>query len=301
MNEKEFLIAYLAATLGLPSDKVAESLYKKADDGTLTDELQEGALDAVKLLDTERVKKLKPDTKQFFDNGYKKAQADVSEHFEKMLREKFGIDDQELKGEQLIVAGLEKVAKPKMDDDKVKLHPLFVSREKELLALAEAARQEGQSALEQFKAEQAKAQILARAQAKARDILLSKKPVLEEDQRVANYRIGKFLDELTSFDFEEVNGDFIPTKDGKRVEDNHLHPVSFDKIVNDLAESCFVFQVQSAKGNGGNQNQPGGSITGHRIPKTEEEMVDMVSKAQTYEEKKAIIDSFEKTNGAIPV
>ena len=71
MNEKEILTAFLGATLNLPTDKLAEILYKKADDGTITEDLQENALDALKNLDKERIGKLKPDTKEFFNNGYK--------------------------------------------------------------------------------------------------------------------------------------------------------------------------------------------------------------------------------------
>lgn len=261
MNEKDILTAYLGVTLALPSDKIAATLYKTADDGTITDEIQEGAIEALKALDKERISKVKPDTKQFFDNGYKKAQAEISEQFEKMIRDKMGVEDTDLKGEQLLIAGLEKVAKPKLEDEKVKLHPLFISREKELLAQIEAEKIEGQKALEEFKGQQTKSQRIAAAQARAKDILLSMKPVLEEDQRIADRRIKNFLNEFSSLEYEEVEGQLIPIKDGKRLENEHFHPVPFETLVKNWAGENFIFQVQDAKGSAGNQNQAGRTNT----------------------------------------
>lgn len=254
MTEKELLLAYLGVTLNLSPERIAESLYKKSDDGILTDEIQEGAIDALKSLDKERITKIKPDTKEFFNNGYKKAQVEISQKWEKLIREKTGADEA-LEGEELLLAGLEKVAKPKLEDDKVKLHPLFISREKELLALAETYKLEGANALEEFKGQQTKMQRVQSAQNKAKDILLSMKPVLEAEQRVADRRIKNFLNEFAGFDYEEVDGELIPIKDGKRLENEQFHPVSFEKLVKDSAAENFLFQVQDAKGNGGNQNQ----------------------------------------------
>ncbi len=254
MTEKDLLLAYLGVTLNLSPERIAESLYKKSDDGILTDEIQEGAIDALKSLDKERITKIKPDTKEFFNNGYKKAQVEISQKWEKLIREKTGADET-LEGEELLLAGLEKVAKPKLEDDKVKLHPLFISREKELLALAETYKLEGANALEEFKGQQTKMQRIQSAQNKAKDILLSMKPVLEQEQRVADRRIKNFLNEFSGLDYEEVDGELIPIKDGKRLENEQFHPVSFEKLVKDLAADNFLFQVQDPKGNGGNQNQ----------------------------------------------
>ena len=255
MTEKELLLAYLGVTLNLSPERIAESLYKKSDDGILTDEIQEGAIDALKSLDKERITKIKPDTKEFFNNGYKAAESKISERYEKMIRDKTGVEDATLQGEELLLAGLEKVAKPKLDEDKVKTHPWVLAREKELLALAETYKLEGANALEEFKGQQTKMQRVQSAQNKAKDILLSMKPVLEAEQRVADRRIKNFLNEFAGFDYEEVDGELIPIKDGKRLENEQFHPVSFEKLVKDLAAENFLFQVQDAKGNGGNQNQ----------------------------------------------
>lgn len=76
----------LSKTLNLDADKLAEILFKKSDDGEITDELNEDALKEVLRLDAERVSKIKPEpanTKEIFDNGHKKAEKEVSEKWGK--------------------------------------------------------------------------------------------------------------------------------------------------------------------------------------------------------------------------
>ena len=258
MNEKEILTAFLAATLNLPTERIAETLYKKSDDGTITEDIQENALDALKALDKERVSKLKPDTKLFFDNGYKKAQAEVSADWEKKIREKSGVDA-DITGEELLTVAFEKVSKsPKLDDDKVKTHPLFLALEKKAIEDLKAAKAEGQTALDTFKKEQETTTRRAMAQSKAKDILLGMKPVLEDDQKIADRRIKYFLQEFAGLDYEVMeDGSLVPIRDGKRLENEHAHPVDFETLVKNIAGESFKFQVQDPKGNGGNANPPG--------------------------------------------
>lgn len=305
MNEKEILSAFLGATLNLPTDKIAELLYKKSDEGTLTDEIQDGVLDALKNLDKERVSKLKPDTKQFFDNGYKKAQAEVSANWEKLIREKTGIDA-DLTGEELLIAAIEKVGKPsKMDEDKLKSHPLYLALEKKALEDVKAARSEGLQALEAYKKEMQTAGRRQTAQAKAKEILLGMKPVLEDDPRIADRRIGYFLKEFEGLDYELLeDGSLVPIKEGKRLENEHAHPVDFETLVKSIASESFKFQAQDPKGNGGNKNEPGGGTGGSKpgeTPKDEADLWKRYAEAKTPEERNAVMDAWEKANGPIPV
>jgi len=302
MNEKEILSAFLGATLNLQSDKLAEILYKKADDGSVTDQLNEGILDTLKKLDTERVGKLKPDTKQFFDNGYKKAQAEIATNWEKLIREKFGVES-EATGEELLAAALEKVSKPsKLDDDKVKTHPLFLALEKKAIEDLKAAKAEGQTALETFKKEMQTGQRRSLAQAKAKDILLSMKPVLEDDAMIANTRISDFLREFEALEYETLeDGGLLPMKDGKRMENEHAHPVDFETLTKQIAARRFKFQVQDPKGNGGNKNEPGqgGNAKPVAVPKNETELWAAYNSTKDGAEQKAILDAWEKANGEI--
>lgn len=301
---KELITAFLAKTLNMAPESVAELLYKKSDDGaTLTEEIQEDALNALLKLDSERVGKLKPDTKTLFDNGYKKAQAEVSEKWEKMIREKFGIEA-DVTGEDLVMAAHQMASKPpKQADDQVKAHPLYLQLEKKYQADLEAAKAEGQKALEEFKTGVERRNRLSAVQQEARKYLLSRKPVLSSDATKQENQIGLFLQQFEGYDFEpREDGGFLPMKDGKRIENEHGHPVDLKTLADKVADSYFDFQVQDAKGNGGNGNPPGGAGTGSgKAPASEEELWRAYNAAQTQEEKNAVMTAYEKAHGEIQV
>lgn len=301
---KELITAFLAKTLNMAPESVAELLYKKSDDGaTLTEEIQEDALNALLKLDSERVGKLKPDTKTLFDNGYKKAQAEVSEKWEKMIREKFGIEA-DVTGEDLVMTAHQMASKPpKQADDQVKAHPLYLQLEKKYQADLEAAKSEGQKALEEFKTGVERRNRLSAVQQEARKYLLSRKPVLSSDATKQENQIGLFLQQFEGYDFEPLkDGGFLPMKDGKRIENEHGHPVDLKTLADKVADSYFDFQVQDAKGNGGNGNPPGGAGTGSgKAPASEEELWRAYNAAQTQEEKNAVMTAYEKAHGEIQV
>lgn len=301
---KELITAFLAKTLNMAPESVAELLYKKSDDGaTLTEEIQEDALNALLKLDSERVGKLKPDTKTLFDNGYKKAQAEVSEKWEKMIREKFGIEA-DVTGEDLVMTAHQMASKPpKQADDQVKAHPLYLQLEKKYQSDLEAAKAEGQKALEEFKTGVERRNRLSAVQQEARKYLLSRKPVLSSDATKQENQIGLFLQQFEGYDFEpREDGGFLPMKDGKRIENEHGHPVDLKTLADKVADSYFDFQVQDAKGNGGNGNPPGGAGTGSgKAPASEEELWRAYNAAQTQEEKNAVMTAYEKAHGEIQV
>lgn len=301
---KELITAFLAKTLNMAPESVAELLYKKSDDGaTLTEEIQEDALNALLKLDSERVGKLKPDTKTLFDNGYKKAQAEVSEKWEKMIREKFGIEA-DVTGEDLVMTAHQMASKPpKQADDQVKAHPLYLQLEKKYQADLEAAKSEGQKALEEFKTGVERRNRLSAVQQEARKYLLSRKPVLSSDATKQENQIGLFLQQFEGYDFEPLkDGGFLPMKDGKRIENEHGHPVDLKTLADKVADSYFDFQVQDPKGNGGNGNPPGGAGTGSgKAPASEEELWRAYNAAQTQEEKNAVMTAYEKAHGEIQV
>lgn len=264
MSEKEIFLAYLSSTLNLAPERLAETLYKKSDDGAITDELEEGALNSLLAMDKDRVAKHKGDGKTQFDNGYKKAQAEVSAAWEKRIKEKFGVDSDET-GDELLLAALEKSARPsKLDDEKVKTHPLFLKLEKETSAAIAAAKQEGLTALEQFKAEQQREQRLSAVKQEARRLHMARNPVLSADAGKAENQIQAFLRRLDEYDFEPIEGGgYLPMKDGKRLENSQFHPIDLANLVNQLGDELFDFQVQPPKGNAGNANGnglPGGNL-----------------------------------------
>ncbi len=301
MNEKEILIALLSKAYNLDTERVAEVLYKKTDDGTATDEIAEEALNSILDLDMQRIAKFKEDAKVRHDNGYKKATLEVSGKWEKSLRDRFGVDGE---GESILDALAERLEKggkgADLADDAVKRHKLY--RELELTAQQreEAARKEGAEALEAYKIETTKGMRRSQAETKAREILLAHKPVLEDDQTIAETRVRDFLRDLGEYEFDE---NLNPLKDGESYKNQHGHLVPFDALVREIAARRFKFQVSDPKGNGGNKNDPGanGGKKAAGTPKNEEELWTAYNAAETTEEKKAVLEAWEAANGEITV
>src|SRR5688572_11605099 len=143
-SEKELLSAFLSATLNMDEAGVA-SLYK--DGGT---ELLPEALDILKAKDVERVKKLKPNTQEFIDNGYKKAQSEIMSKLEKEFKEKTGFSS-EKKGIDLFVEYAEsKIQSTDVTEDAVKRHPIFISSIEKLTKEKEEAVTAKQKEFEDF-------------------------------------------------------------------------------------------------------------------------------------------------------
>ena len=83
----ELFLAYWSKTLNMDNDRLAELLYKKADDGTLTDQISESALTALLEADAVRVKSLREgaDSKEPSTTATKRARKSRS----KILKRRF--------------------------------------------------------------------------------------------------------------------------------------------------------------------------------------------------------------------
>lgn len=301
MSEKEILIALLSKAYNMDNERVAEVLYKKTDDGQPTEEISETALQAILDVDVQRAGKLKEEAKKRFDDGHKKGVLETASKWEKTLKEKFGVDGE---GESILDALAERLEKggkgADLADDAVKRHKLY--RELELAGQQreEAARKEGAEALEAYKIETTKGMRRSQAEAKAREILLAQKPVLEDDPNIAETRIRDFLRDFGEFDFDE---NLNPLKDGESYKNQHGHLVQFESLAKEIASRRFKFQVSDPKGNGGNKNEPGGNggKKAAGTPKNEEELWTAYNAAETAEEKKAVLEAWEAANGEITV
>ena len=96
-------------------------------------------------------------------------------------------------------------------------------------------------------------------QEKALAKLAELRPVLPSNPTVAQTQQKMFAEQFNAFDYElDASGNILVVKDGKRVENNHGHPVPFEELVAQTAATMFEFQKTEAKGNGANK----GTVTG---------------------------------------
>jgi hypothetical protein len=261
------LIAYFSTTLGRENDSVA-SLFN--EDGSLVD----NAIEQLKTWDKERVEKLREKDKNTFDNGYKKAQSEITKRVERQLKEAFDYDGDET-GEELFDKITEHAkttaasnGKPITDDD-VKKHPAFIALEKQAKKDLQAAKDEAEKALTDYKGEVTKKEKFATVAEKAIALIKAKKPILPSDETKASTRLKRdVLDPLTDYNYEiAANGDIVVLdKEGKRVEDAHGNAVKFDDFVVNIASQGIDFQEHDDKGTPHGTKPPGGDDKGDKKP-----------------------------------
>src|SRR3990167_5989979 len=120
MTEKELLTAFLSKTLNMDESAVA-SLYN--EDGK---ELKPDALSTLENLDVDRVKKLKPDSTDAFNNGHKKGKSESISQLEQEFQKRANFKSDK-KGIDLFLeyaAQAVKEADKGVNDDAIKKQPL---------------------------------------------------------------------------------------------------------------------------------------------------------------------------------
>lgn len=293
----KLLIAFLVKTLNITAETAAELVYKKTDGSEeLSTEIKDDALEILLAKDSERIKAVKPNTKEFFDNGFKKAEKEISERWEKSIREQFNVEE-DVTGDELLKVAKAKVAKIEIEEDKVKMHPAYLALEKSMKESLKAKEKEFETRENERLAAENRKEVLRNTKESAKKLLDSLNPVLPKTKTVAENHINTFLSKLDGFDYEEGSEDPILLKEGKRVEDSHGHPVRLSAFISNEAPNYFELQVQAPKGNGGNGGDGGAGGSGGGgsfiAPKTEEEYNEAIFAADTAEMREQISKAWE--------
>lgn len=295
---KDLFIGFLAKTLNIAPEQVADLLYKKTDDGSLTEDLAENALTVLLQKDAERVQRLKPDTRVFFDNGYKKAEGEVSAKWEKMLRERLGVDPEgKLQGDALVDAINAALADAGTKPDKVKVSPEYLKLESEMKRAIQAMKDEHAKEVDALKAGFQREKTWTQAKAAIADTLRSLNPVLPDDQAKANRLIDLFTAEFQGYEYaEDPEQGFIPLKDGQRLQDAHGYARGLDDIVKERAAALFDFRQQDQAGNAGNKNGAAGKTASARF-QSEMDYLKQYSEAPDGAAKEALYKAWKAQEG----
>jgi len=253
---------FAVKSLNLTDEQFAEIVYSD-DKGTV----KEDAIQRLLALDAERIKNAKSIAKEreteLHDKGYKKAQAESLIKFEGSLKEQFGVESTS-QGIDLVKEIIAKISKDtNLDDDKVKLHPLYLQLERKVgtdfVAKAEFEKVKGE--FDGYKSQVEKDKVNSIVINDALRDFRSLKPVLSKDPSKALNQEQRFLNELKSFEYEvQSDGNHVVKIDGKRLENAQGHPVLFRDFVKQRAELQFDFELQGTKGNGGNDNSQNNDV-----------------------------------------
>ena len=267
---------FAVKALNITDEQFAEIVYSD-DKGTV----KETAIQELLRLDAERVTKLKAASKEeltkTYDKGYQKAQAESLSKFETNLKEQFGVTESNSQGLDLVKEIIAKIGKDtNLDDEKVKLHPLYVQLEKKLgsdyIAKAEYEKVKGE--FDGYKNSIEKEKIVSVVvNSDGLREFRALNPVLSSDPVRALNQENDFLDKLKAFEYEkQADGNHIVKIDGKRLENAQGHPVPYKEFIKMQAEKYFDLSEQTPRGNGGNNNNNNGGNP-IVVPKTKEEYI----------------------------
>ncbi len=249
--------------------------------------------------DKNRVEAINQKGKDKFEQGYSKGKKEVLSSFETEIKEHFNIDDDDLIGIDLVKKVVEsnsqksKSDPTKLTEEELKSHPSVIK----MLSEKEKTWKEEKKQLEEGFAEKLgqfnKEKVFNTVSKRALTFFEAMNPVLSADPVKAQNQKNILLEQIKGFEFQEDGDDFIPLKDGKRIEDQHGHGISFESLVKDTAKQWFDFKQADDRSN---PNPPGGGGTGsgHK-PKTVEEYSKMVTNRDIpLEERQKIKEEWNK-------
>ncbi len=278
MEVKDFLTGVLSKTLSMDENGVA-SLFN--EDGTIKDESLQTILD----LDVKRISGIKPDTKKFFDDGYKKASSEILNKRDKELQDKFGIKSDKLGVELVneIIAEQVKKAGVDLNDEAVKKHPLFISTVDKLTKDKDEAIAAESGKLTTFQTELKRKETFNSVANKAMSYFNSLKPILSSDATKAENQRALLTEKLGGYEYDIQGDKIIVLKDGKVLEDEHGNRIPFEKVVKQTAESYYDFHVTDPKSAPANGKQtPNGKEVKSTIeaPKSHQQFIDTIANSK---------------------
>jgi hypothetical protein len=294
----DILKDFAVKSLGITDDRFAEILYS---DDKVT--VKETALDELLRLDAERVKSLKAANKDEltakFNNGHQKGLAEGLGKFEATLKEQFGVGDSTAQGVDLVKEILVKQGQSaNIDDEKVKLHPLYrkleVALEKDYIAKSEYEKVTQE--FDGYKNGVEKEKVMHVVKSDALKAFRSFEPVLSADTTKALNQELDFLNKLGAYEYEiQMDGSHIIKVDGKRLENAQGHPVSFNDFVKTQADKYFDFKVQTARENAHNHNT-NVVINNVTVPKTKQEYLVALNNESDPVKKVALMNAWKEQN-----
>lgn len=294
----DILKDFAVKSLNLTDEQFAEIVY--SDDKTT---VKETALQELLNRDAERVKTLKAANKDEltakFNNGHQKGLAEGLGKFEATLKEQFGVADSTAQGVDLVKEILVKQGKDvNIDDEKVKLHPLYRQLETALQKdyIAKSEYDKVTSEFDGYKSGVEKEKVMHAVKSDGLKLFRGLGPVLSADPIKAGNQEFKFLKELDNYNFElAADGNHLIKKaDGTRLENAQGHAVSYADFIKDLASQSYDFKVQDPKGNSGNNN--GGGNNTVVVPQSKEEYVKAVASESDPKKRVQLMEAWNAKN-----
>jgi len=226
------------------------------------DKLKDDAFDILKNKDAERITKLRDNKDaltEAYNKGAKETKAKERSKYETEIKEAFEFDSDAI-GVDLVKELVGKNSKKEITDADIKVHPLYLKREKETIAKVKF--DELQTEFDVFKQTKEREKVTNVLRTKGREVFMGLNPVLNKDKSKAENQINTFLNLVTNQDvlLQDDGNHILLDKEKKRKEDEHGNPVKFTSFVEKEASKLFDFEKQDKKGSTGNANDGDGGV-----------------------------------------
>lgn len=251
---QEIMIQYLAATLGKSVEDIAAIVYKKADDGTQTDQISETALSDLEALHAEKVKGSTDEAalKAEYNKGHQAGKFEALSKAEEEIKKQYNVEGRKLS--DIVGNAVKAATSAEATEDKIKIHPLYISEVNRLTEAAEAQKAEFEAKLKAIEAEAGRKERFTKVMPRI-DEALAKAGV--DLATVAPMAKRAFLDSLGGFDFEESQtGIYLKDGTGALLKDKHGNPQKIEAHVADQAAQWFIITKQPPRGAPGNDPAP---------------------------------------------
>lgn len=261
------MMQFLAATLGKSNEEITAILFKKGDDGSLTDQINEDAFETLENLHAEHLKAAPADLlKAEYDKGHSAGKFEALSKEEEFIKKTYGLEGKG-KVRDLIAEAIGKAQKDGTSEDRILTSPQYVSKVAELTEEIERVKE--QSAKEiQAVTTKVERQMRFTSIMPNIDTALSNAGV--DIQALRPNAKKAFLSEFEGRDFEVTEtGTYIKNPDGTLQKDKHGHPIKLEAFVANEAANWFDIQKQPGRQSPGNDPanppKPAGAWTPEKV------------------------------------
>lgn len=296
MDLKQLMVEFLSKTLGKSNEEIDGLLFKKADDGTLTDEINETAFQELTYAHSAHLASIRDDAGQDqYNEGHKAGKFEALSKAEESIKKAYGLEG---KGKlmDLITEAVSKASS--LTEDKVQTHPLYVSAIQKLEDEKTALIDEKEKAVSEIKAQVERQQRFSQV-APTIDEALIKAGVSPEYLKPATKKA--FLSQFEGSDFDVTEtGIYIKGPDGKLKKDELGHPLKLEAFISKTAADWFPIEKQPGRQSPGNDPAAPptpAKWTKDNVPKTMKEFESVIS-TLTGQEAIEFADAFYLANNS---
>jgi len=293
------MIDYLAKTLGKSNDSVTELIFKKSDDGKISPDIADNALELLETAHADHVKGLGgDDLKAEYDKGHQAGKFEALSKAETDLKKKFNVEGKKI--DDIVNAAILAATKAESSEDKVLTHPLFVGLKADSEAAIEALKTEYESKISEIKTTAEKQARFSQHLPDIDQAMQEAGVVMPKNPAAAKTLKSAFLEQFKAYDFDaNETGTYLKDSNGKLLKDAHGHPITLSAFTKAKSSEWFDIEKQPGRKTPGNDpndpTAPATKWTKDNVPKSADEFQTAYFNITDPLEQSALAKAFEES------